>query len=253
MCVYIVCLSLLLSCGFVVLFLFCCVFICFFVVPPVLTNRLRLRNTKNQQQHTNKKQQQTKQQHKQHLGGAIVGEGAIFGEVCIDVFAMCLNVFPFFGVLCVLVLLCCVLFVFFVVSPALAHHPCLCNTKNNHKRTQNNNTQINTNKQHRDVLCWGGCYFGGGRCVLICSFSVCQLLLCCCSLCCVVLLCVLRLLNCVPCPRYSPSPLQYKNTQQPNKKTTTTNNTTTTYWGAVSGGGCYFLGRGVLMCSCWFV
>ena len=117
---------------------------------------------KNQQQHTNKKQQQTKQQHKQHLGGAIVGEGAIFGEVCIDVFAMCLNVFPFFGVLCVLVLLCCVLFVFFVVSPALAHHPCLCNTKNNHKRTQNNNTQINTNKQHRDVLCWGGCYFGGG-------------------------------------------------------------------------------------------
>ena len=89
---------------------------------------------------------------------------------------------------------------------------------NNNKRASDNN-----NKQYKTL--------GGGMCwfVVVCLSGI-------------VLLCVFVCLCCVPCPRYSPSPLQYKNQPQTNnnkstKRTYKQNKQRTTYWGGIWGEG----------------
>ena len=183
-------------------FLFCYVLLCFFVVFPVLANRLRCCNTKINKPSEQEKQDQIHQKKTTHWG-AIWGEGVILGEGCLDLFVFNVSCLLFCVVFCAvfvvlrdiislggmvflgrdvlscsmlcLFVFCCVfvcvlrwgcivlyyVFFFSVVSPVLANHLRLCNTKNNNKRIYNNNKQNNINKQDiggamfwRGVSCW---------------------------------------------------------------------------------------------------
>ena len=160
MCLFCVCFMCVVFNVFV-LYLFCCVSLCSFVVSPVLANHLRLCNTKQKQQRMDKTTATTNTpKQTKHMLGCNLG-GGVFWFVRFCLFAVCC-LFARFVLFAVLLL-----FVF-VVFPVLANRLRLCNAKNNNnKRTKQNQR---TNQRTNNKL---GCYFGGGMFRCGCFWVVC--------------------------------------------------------------------------------